>query len=59
MKNIVSLSCSSFLDEESDNTVIADTTESEYILSNDDENVENVKKEDNDDIFRSKVAKKV
>ena len=59
MKNIVSLSCSSFLDEESDNTVITDTTESEYILSNDDENVENVKKEDNDDIFRSKAARKV
>ena len=26
--------------------------------SNDDENVENVKKEDNDDIFRPKAAKK-
>ena len=31
IKNIVSLSCSSFLDEESDDTVITDTTESEYI----------------------------
>ena len=57
IKNIVSLSCSSFLDEESDDTVITDTTESEYISSNDDENVENVKKEDNDDIFRLKAAK--
>ena len=33
-----------FLDEESDDTVITDTTESEYISSNDDKNVENVRK---------------
>ena len=46
IKNIVSLPCSSFLDEESDDTVITDTTESEYISSNDDENVENLKKKD-------------
>ena len=57
IKNIVSLSCNSFLSEESDDTVITDTTESQYISSNDDENVENVKKEDNDDIFRPKAAK--
>ena len=43
VKNIVSLSCSSFLDEESDDSVITDTTESEYISSNN-ENVENVTK---------------
>ena len=55
-KNIVSLSCSSFLDEESDDTVITDTTESEHISSNGDENIENVKIEDND-IFRPKAAK--
>ena len=57
IKNIVSLSCSSFPDEESDNTVITDTTESEYMSSYDDENIENVKIEDNDDIFRPKAAK--
>ena len=57
IKNIASLSCSSFLDEENDDTVITDTTESEYISSNDDENVENVKKKDNDDIFRPKATK--
>ena len=56
IKNIVSLSCSSFLDEESDDTVITDTTESEHISSNGDENIENVKIEDND-IFRPKAAK--
>ena len=57
IKNIVSLLCSSFLDEESNDTVITDTAESEYISSNDDENVENVKKEDNNNVFRSKAAK--
>ena len=57
IKNIVSLSCSCFLDEESHDTVITDTTESEYIASNDDENVENVNKDVNDDIFRPKAAK--
>ena len=57
IKNIVSLLCSSFLDEESNDTVITDTAESEYISSNDDENVENVKKEDNNNVFRPKAAK--
>ena len=57
MKNIVSLSCGSFLDEKSDDTVITDTTESEYISSNDDEKLKNVKKEDNDNSFQPKTAK--
>ena len=57
IKNIVSLLCSSFLDEESNDTVITDAAESEYISSNDDENVENVKREDNNDVFRPKAAK--
>ena len=57
IENIVSLSCSCFLDEESHDAVITDATEKEYISSNDDENVENVIKEDNDDIFRPKAAK--
>ena len=54
MKNIVSLSCGSFLDEKSDDTVITDTTESEYISS---EKLKNVKKEDNDNSFQPKTAK--
>ena len=54
MKNIVSLSCGSFLDEKSDNTVITDTTESEYISS---EKLKNVKKEDKDNSFQPKTAK--
>ena len=54
MKNIVSLSCGSFLDEKSDDTVITDTTESEYISR---EKLKNVKKEDNDNSFQPKTAK--
>ena len=57
IKHIVLLSCGSFLDEERDNIFIIDTTESEYISSIDDEKLENVKKEDNDDIFQPKTAK--
>ena len=37
IKTIASLSCSSFLDAESDDTVITNTTESEYISNNDDQ----------------------
>ena len=54
MKNIVSLSCGSFLDEKSDDTVITDTTENEYIST---EKLKNVKKEDNDNSFQPKTAK--
>ena len=61
MKNIVSLSCGSFLDEKSDDTVITDTTESEYISSESEyissEKLKNVKKEDNDNSFQPKTAK--